>query len=84
MPVSYQRKLPTTGYWIFICNTSLWFADQFLRSDRTRLYYKISITIATILDQASSEYSDATMTVGQHASETATQNCKRVSMRSWG
>jgi hypothetical protein len=42
MPVSYQRKLPTTGYSIFICNTSLWFADQFLRSGRTHLYYKIS------------------------------------------
>lgn len=36
------RKFPTTGYWLFICNSSRWFPDQFLATGEKNLYYKIS------------------------------------------
>jgi HNH endonuclease len=42
MARGYQRKLSTTGYWIFVCNTSVWPADEFLNSGKSRLYYRIS------------------------------------------
>jgi hypothetical protein len=42
MARSYVRKLPTTGYWIFICDLSLWFADEFLHGPENQLDYKIS------------------------------------------
>jgi 5-methylcytosine-specific restriction endonuclease McrA len=42
MARGYQRKLPTTGYWIFVCNTSVWPADKDLNGGKSRLYYRIS------------------------------------------
>ena len=42
MAASYVRKLPTTGYWIFICDLSVWFADEFLHGHENQLDYKIS------------------------------------------
>jgi HNH endonuclease len=36
---TYQRKLPTTGYWIFICNTTEWSPDLFLKSDMPSSFY---------------------------------------------
>jgi hypothetical protein len=38
----YQRKYPTTGYWIFVCNTKFWNADQWLELGERQLLYKIS------------------------------------------
>jgi hypothetical protein len=42
MARSYERKLPTTGYWIFVCNTAVWSADKFLNTGKSRLNYRIS------------------------------------------
>lgn len=39
---AYERKLPTTGYWIFVCNTSIWAGDEFLATGETELWYRIS------------------------------------------
>lgn len=37
-----DRKYPTTGYWLFVCNTGTWRADEFLATDETDLLYSIS------------------------------------------
>ncbi len=39
----YERKIPTTGYWLFICNTDKWSADEFLREYGKTLYYRASV-----------------------------------------
>jgi hypothetical protein len=37
-----ERKYPTTGFWIFVCNTSQWEGDRWLAKDESELFYKIS------------------------------------------
>lgn len=37
-----SRKLPPTGYWIFICNPRFWDAEKWLEQDIEELLYKIS------------------------------------------
>ena len=39
---SYVRKYPTTGYWLFVCNTNYWNADAWLELGSQELLYKIS------------------------------------------
>ncbi len=38
----YKRKLPPTGYWVFVCNRSQWRADDWLALNEPELLYKIS------------------------------------------
>lgn len=40
--MAYERIYPTTGYWMFVCNTNHWNADHFLRSGTDHLFYRIS------------------------------------------
>jgi hypothetical protein len=40
--VARDRKYPTTGYWLFVCNTGNWRADEFLATGETDLHYSIS------------------------------------------
>ncbi|MBB3994985.1 hypothetical protein GGR95_002635 [Sulfitobacter undariae] len=42
-----SRKLPPTGYWMFICNPRLWDAEKWLEQDIEELLYKISKHIGT-------------------------------------
>lgn len=41
-PSTYERKYPSTGFWLFICNTRFWNADAWLGLGETELLYKIS------------------------------------------
>lgn len=42
MASQYDRKFPTTGYWIFYCNTRLWRGDEWLALGDDHLWYKVS------------------------------------------
>jgi hypothetical protein len=42
LALSYERKYPTTGFWIFVCNTSKWEADKWLEQREQELLYKVS------------------------------------------
>jgi hypothetical protein len=38
----YERKYPTTGFWIFVCNLKFRDADKWLETGENELFYKIS------------------------------------------
>lgn len=40
--ISPNRKLPATGYWMFVCNRTTWDGEAWLRRFETSLLYKIS------------------------------------------
>ena len=42
MTVGEDRKLPPTGYWIFICNRTRWDGEAWLRTGETHLLYMVS------------------------------------------
>lgn len=42
VPVSGKRKLPPTGYWMFVCNRTRWDGEAFLRSGVDNLLYMVS------------------------------------------
>ncbi len=42
MAGNYARMLPTTGYWLFLCNTDLWNADEWFELGETELFYRVS------------------------------------------
>lgn len=42
MATPYVRKHPTTGFWVFYCNTSLWRGDEWLALGEERIWYKVS------------------------------------------
>lgn len=37
-----SRKLPPTGYWMFVCNRMVWHGEAWLRDAGTTLLYKVS------------------------------------------
>jgi len=37
-----DRKLPATGYWLFVCNRRRWAGEDFLRTGDNRLLYMVS------------------------------------------
>jgi hypothetical protein len=39
---AYERKYPTTGYWMFVCNPKNWNVDQWLELEEPQLFYRIS------------------------------------------
>lgn len=39
---SEDRKLPPTGYWMFVCKRSIWDGEAFLRDGKNELLYKVS------------------------------------------
>jgi hypothetical protein len=43
----YERLYPTTGFWLFVCNTTFWSADKWLVLGETELLYKVSEHHAT-------------------------------------
>lgn len=38
----YERKHPTTGFWVFYCNTQQWRGDEWLARGHEKLWYKVS------------------------------------------
>ncbi len=40
--VKAGRKLPPTGYWMFVCNRKTWDGEAWLRSAKNQLLYKVS------------------------------------------
>lgn len=38
----YERKHPTTGFWVFYCNTQQWRGDEWLAKGHEKLWYKVS------------------------------------------
>ncbi|RWA81733.1 hypothetical protein [Mesorhizobium sp.] len=42
VPVETLRKLPPTGYWMFVCNRTVWHGEAWLRDAGTTLLYKVS------------------------------------------
>ncbi|TIP06444.1 MAG: HNH endonuclease [Mesorhizobium sp.] len=42
VPVERSRKLPPTGYWMFVCNRKVWDGEAWLRDPEETLLYKVS------------------------------------------
>lgn len=41
-PTDPGRKLPPTGYWMFLCNREVWNCEDYLRDGESTLLYKVS------------------------------------------
>ncbi|MBM2711041.1 HNH endonuclease [Mesorhizobium caraganae] len=42
LPTETLRKLPPTGYWMFVCNRTVWHGEAWLRDAGTTVLYKVS------------------------------------------